>query len=85
MIHAPDGFIVSSGFILDKTIAVNSPKRMENARILIANTCTTFTIIPSQGPYASLQPWILTRLKYSVQESKWTQQENLLNSNEQNG
>ena len=27
------------GFILDKTIAVNSPKRMENAKILIANTC----------------------------------------------
>ncbi|KAG6873104.1 T-complex protein 1 subunit beta [Termitomyces sp. Mi166 len=26
------------GFILDKTIAVNSPKRMENAKILIANT-----------------------------------------------
>ena len=28
-----------SGFILDKTIATNSPKRMENAKILIANTC----------------------------------------------
>ena len=27
------------GFILDKTIAVNSPKRLENAKILIANTC----------------------------------------------
>jgi T-complex protein 1 subunit beta len=27
------------GFILDKTIAVNSPKRMENVKILIANTC----------------------------------------------
>ncbi|KAG6915716.1 T-complex protein 1 subunit beta [Tephrocybe rancida] len=26
------------GFILDKTIAVNSPKRMENVKILIANT-----------------------------------------------
>lgn len=26
------------GFILDKTIAVNSPKRLENAKILIANT-----------------------------------------------
>ena len=26
------------GFILDKTIATNSPKRMENAKILVANT-----------------------------------------------
>ncbi|KAJ8508426.1 hypothetical protein ONZ45_g9295 [Pleurotus djamor] len=29
---------LDEGFILDKTIAVNSPKRLENARILIANT-----------------------------------------------
>ncbi|KAF8876173.1 chaperonin Cpn60/TCP-1 family [Infundibulicybe gibba] len=29
---------LDEGFILDKTIAVNSPKRMENAKILIANT-----------------------------------------------
>lgn len=28
-----------TGFILDKQIAVNSPKRLENAKILIANTC----------------------------------------------
>lgn len=28
-----------TGFILDKSIAVNSPKRMENVKILIANTC----------------------------------------------
>lgn len=28
-----------SGFILDKQIATNSPKRIENAKILIANTC----------------------------------------------
>ena len=27
------------GFILDKSIAVNSPKRLENAKILVANTC----------------------------------------------
>jgi T-complex protein 1 subunit beta len=27
-----------SGFILDKKIGVNQPKRVENARILIANT-----------------------------------------------
>ena len=27
------------GFILAKSIAVNSPKRIENAKILIANTC----------------------------------------------
>lgn len=32
---------LDEGFILDKTIAVNSPKRMENARIMIANTCTS--------------------------------------------
>ncbi|TFK45480.1 hypothetical protein OE88DRAFT_1708839, partial [Heliocybe sulcata] len=29
---------LDEGFILDKTIGVNSPKRMENAKILIANT-----------------------------------------------
>lgn len=29
---------LDEGFILDKTIAVNSPKRIENAKILIANT-----------------------------------------------
>ncbi|KAH7888230.1 chaperonin Cpn60/TCP-1 family [Phlebopus sp. FC_14] len=29
---------LDEGFILDKTIAVNSPKRMENVKILIANT-----------------------------------------------
>ncbi|SJL01150.1 probable CCT2-chaperonin of the TCP1 ring complex, cytosolic [Armillaria ostoyae] len=29
---------LDEGFILDKTIAVNSPKRLENAKILIANT-----------------------------------------------
>jgi chaperonin GroEL (HSP60 family) len=28
----------SLGFILDKTIGVNCPKRLENAKILIANT-----------------------------------------------
>lgn len=28
-----------SGFILDKTIGTNCPKRLENAKILIANTC----------------------------------------------
>jgi hypothetical protein len=28
-----------AGFILAKTIATNSPKRIENAKILIANTC----------------------------------------------
>lgn len=31
--------ILMAGFILDKTIAVNSPKRLENAKIMIANTC----------------------------------------------
>lgn len=31
-----------SGFILDKTIAVNSPKRLENAKIMIANTCKLY-------------------------------------------
>jgi len=30
----------STGFILDKTIGVNCPKRLENAKIIIANTCT---------------------------------------------
>lgn len=33
------------GFILDKTIAVNSPKRMEGVKILIANTCGRCFII----------------------------------------
>ena len=43
--------IVSLGFILDKSIGVNSPKRLENAKILIANTCEyilrTFAIMIS--------------------------------------
>ena len=30
-----------SGFILDKSIGVNCPKRLENAKILIANTCSS--------------------------------------------
>ena len=29
----------TAGFILDKTIGTNCPKRLENAKILIANTC----------------------------------------------
>lgn len=28
-----------SGFILDKSISVQCPKRLEKAKILIANTC----------------------------------------------
>lgn len=32
-------FTASAGFILDKSIGVNCPKRLENAKILIANTC----------------------------------------------
>lgn len=30
---------LDEGFILDKTISVNCPKRLEKAKILIANTC----------------------------------------------
>ena len=36
------------GFILDKSIGTNCPKRVENARILIANTCTLFTPMDSR-------------------------------------
>lgn len=32
-------FNTRAGFILDKSIGTNSPKRLENAKILIANTC----------------------------------------------
>ncbi|RXW22750.1 hypothetical protein EST38_g3107 [Candolleomyces aberdarensis] len=35
---------LDEGFILDKTIAVNSPKRLENAKILIANTFTVLSV-----------------------------------------
>ncbi|KAF5362596.1 hypothetical protein D9758_009589 [Tetrapyrgos nigripes] len=42
IIKKPGGKLTDSyleeGFILDKTIAVNSPKRIENAKILVANT-----------------------------------------------
>lgn len=38
-IYMYDSFDRSSGFILDKAIGVNCPKRLENAKILIANTC----------------------------------------------
>jgi T-complex protein 1 subunit beta len=34
-----------AGFILEKNIAVNSPRRIENAKIMIANTCES----PSTG------------------------------------
>ena len=33
-----------TGFILDKQIGVNCPKRIENAKILIANTCRSETV-----------------------------------------
>ncbi|KAJ2936638.1 hypothetical protein H1R20_g444, partial [Candolleomyces eurysporus] len=32
---------LDEGFILDKTVAVNSPKRLGNAKILVATTCTS--------------------------------------------
>lgn len=31
-------YFVLAGFLLEKKIGVNQPKRMENARVLIANT-----------------------------------------------
>ena len=31
-------FSMKTGFLLDKKIGVNQPKRIENAKILIANT-----------------------------------------------
>ena len=31
-------FLMKTGFLLDKKIGVNQPKRIENAKILIANT-----------------------------------------------
>ena len=30
--------IMSAGFLLEKKVGVNQPKRLENARVLIANT-----------------------------------------------
>lgn len=30
--------VLDEGFLLDKTIGVNQPKRIENAKILLANT-----------------------------------------------
>ena len=35
------------GFILDKSIGTNCPKRVENAKILISNTCMSFMPIDS--------------------------------------
>lgn len=41
-----DQILISNiGFILDKKIGVNCPKRIENANILIANTCTVYNIV----------------------------------------
>ncbi len=40
----------ASGFILDKTIGVNCPKRIENAKILIANTCESPPVTRFSGP-----------------------------------
>lgn len=33
-----------AGFILDKSIGVGSPKRLENAKILISNTCMSLRL-----------------------------------------
>ncbi|KAJ9118965.1 T-complex protein 1 subunit beta [Naganishia onofrii] len=41
---------LDEGFILDKTIGVNCPKRIENAKILIANTCESqYSFLPTEG------------------------------------
>jgi T-complex protein 1 subunit beta len=36
---------LDEGFILDKKIGVNQPKRIENARILVANTRNSYSTI----------------------------------------
>lgn len=35
---------LDEGFILEKKIGTNCPKLMTNAKILIANTCTSFQV-----------------------------------------
>lgn len=49
-------FFMVPGFILEKSIAVNSPKRIENAKIMIGNTCASPRAFPS-----TQTPTILTR------------------------
>ena len=62
----------STGFILDKQIGVNCPKRIENAKILIANTCKImehrrlWTLLT----YVCRQPLTLTRSRFSALESR---------------
>jgi len=41
---------LDSGFILDKSISTNCPKQLENAKILIANTCASFPFSSSHHP-----------------------------------
>ena len=41
-LRIPPVYVSYPGFILDKSIGINCPKRMENAKILIANTCKEF-------------------------------------------
>lgn len=61
----------TTGFILDKTIATNSPKRMEGVKILIANTCNTLPLsLNITFSDQSRQPWILIKSRSSVPESK---------------
>lgn len=45
---------LDEGFILDKTIATNSPKRIENAKILIANTCEFHLSWPQGYSYPAM-------------------------------
>jgi T-complex protein 1 subunit beta len=58
---------LDEGFILDKTIAVNSPKRLENAKIMIANTCTR-DLISGIWKFSDsrFQLWTRTKLRSSV-------------------
>ena len=60
-----------SGFILDKTIGVNCPKRMENAKILIAHTGELFARIHIRpGVSIPIQQWTRIKSKCSVLVSK---------------
>jgi hypothetical protein len=70
---------LDEGFILDKTIAVNSPKRLENAKIMIANTCEELVALSSRALLIDSKQWTPTKSRSLVLNSRLTGQANWLN------
>ena len=74
---------LDEGFILDKTIGVNCPKRIENAKILIANTCKDVSRrMCDNADFLLPKQWTRTRSRSLVRVSRLMVPENWPNLNE---